>query len=389
MKVRVFRQSTDPRNRLIASLLDEPKDLLVTLLMLNVLVNILVQNVVAAIFGDFSLWIINVGVPLFITLIFGEVIPKSVALSSNVRISYKVAPSLKFIKKTLGPLRKVITEITSFISHYFFFFLRREKEVSIEELKLALRTSKEYGILHPDEAKLIRGYLNLEEDMVKEIMQPRQKILYYDINESLEKLEKIFVDKEVTRVPICEENLQQVHGILVSTDYFLNSEKLKTGKDLLPILKKPFFVPENSPAKQLLRNLFERNETLALVVDEYGSTSGLITLEDLYEMVIGQIADRRDEKSMYTQAGSDVIIASGKLELGEFEEIFDVHLESPSNMATIGGYLTEQMGEIPKSGSKWVTEDFLFHILSSDEKRIKRVYIRKLHGDLKKKGKKG
>ena len=146
----------------------------------------------------------------------------------------------------------------------------------------------------------------------------------------------------------------------------------------MPILKKPFFVPESLHAHSLLRQLYERKESIAIVVDEYGSVSGIITLEDLVEVVVGPIVDRRDEKSHYTKAGDGVIIASGKLELGEFEEIFGIELPSENQMVTIGGWLTEQLGDIPKPGTKYVTDDFLFHVLAADSKRVRRVYVRRL-----------
>lgn len=117
---------------------------------------------------------------------------------------------------------------------------------------------------------------------------------------------------------------------------------------------------------------------MAIVVDEYGAISGLITNEDLEEVVVGQIVDPdRDAESHYVNAGDGVIIASGKLELTQFEEIFDYHLESPNNMATIGGWLTEMIGDIPQEGEKYMTDDFLFHVLSADQTKVGRVYIRK------------
>ena len=122
-----------------------------------------------------------------------------------------------------------------------------------------------------------------------------------------------------------------------------------------------------------------------MVVDEYGSISGVIALEDLVEAVIGQIADRRDDVSHFTQPSDDIVIASGKLELIEFEEIFDYHLESPNNMATIGGWLTELTGDIPKSGTKVERHGFLFHVLASDVNRVRRVYIRRLRPKKRKK----
>jgi putative hemolysin len=123
--------------------------------------------------------------------------------------------------------------------------------------------------------------------------------------------------------------------------------------------------------------LDERNHEVAMVVDEYGSITGLICYEDLVEVVIGEIADRRDEKKLYTRSGKNVIITSGKLELSEFEEIFGVGLSSANNMMTVGGWLTEQLGDIPKSGSNFQIGDFFFHILAADPNRIVRLYIRK------------
>jgi CBS domain containing-hemolysin-like protein len=146
----------------------------------------------------------------------------------------------------------------------------------------------------------------------------------------------------------------------------------------LPILEKPFFAPESIPARVLLRQFYHRQESLAIVVDEYGSVSGLIALEDLVETIVGDIVDLRDDKSLYTQSGEDVIIASGKLEIAELEKIFDISLMSENHMVTIGGYLTEKLGDIPKSGTKLITEYFLFHVLSADLTRVRRVYIRRL-----------
>ncbi len=118
---------------------------------------------------------------------------------------------------------------------------------------------------------------------------------------------------------------------------------------------------------------------MAMVVDEYGSISGLITWEDLAEVVIGSIADLRDQKSLYTKAGENEIIASGKLELDAFNEVFHSNLESQNNLMTIGGWLTEQLGDIPKNGTKYETEHFLFQVLSAEPNRIRRLYIRKLN----------
>lgn len=385
MKIRAFQEGKDKRAYLVAKLMSKPRRLLVTIIMLNVMLGILIQNVVASIFGTMSGWLLNVGVPLGLTLIFGEMIPKSLSLSHNAKVACMAAPVINVLEKAIAPLRNTISWITSGLSYVMFFFLKKESEVSLDELKVALKTSKKFGFLNPEEAKLVRGYLNLEEDLIKEIMNPRQDIIAFEIHDDINKLKSLFIDQECTRVPVYQDNLENIVGIIWSSVFFLHQKKIKTGADLKPFLKKTFFIPESTPAKMLINQFYERGEVMAIVVDEYGSISGIVTLEDLVEVVVGQIADRRDEKILYTRAGEDVIIASGKLELAEFEEIFDVHLDSANNMATIGGWLMERLEDIPKEGTKVVTDEFLFHVLSSDQKRVRRVYIRKLYPVAKKK----
>lgn len=388
MKVKAFRTDSDPRRQRVAKLLASPRDLLVTIIMINIIVNILIQNVTSGIFGDFSGWALSVGVPLGLTLIFGEAIPKSIGLANNAALSWRVAPFLDAAQRMFLTLRKVLTPLTGVVSRLLFFFLRPEKEISLEELQYALKTSRKYGILNEDEAELIRGYLFLQESQVKELIRPREEILFYDVEEPLSKLVHLFVDQECSRVPVCQGSLDQVLGMMTSQIYFLNREKLQNSSDLLALVRKPFFAHERMSAEALLRQMYERNESLAIVVDEYGSISGLIALEDLVEKVVGEIADARDEKSRFSRSGEDVIIASGKLELAEFEKIFGKTLPSPNNMVTIGGWLTEQIGDIPKTGSKYTAHNFFFHVLAADAKRVRRIYIRRIvHSEPRKKEK--
>lgn len=385
MKVKAFKLDPDPRKRLIHDLLSHPGDLLVTIIMLNIFVSILIQNVVSSIFAEVSTWLVTVGVPFLLILIFGEVIPKSIGLANNEKIASSVAPTVMHAQRLLLPLRRVFIKITYILSRCLFFFLKKEEEISIDELQHALRTSSHYGVLQEDEVELVCGYLTLQESTVKAFMRPREEVIFFDIEEPLAKLIHLFVDQECSRIPICQGGLDKVLGIMTSRLFFLHRPSLNETLDLLPILKKPMYVPETMSAQALLRQLYDKEESLALVVDEYGSLSGIITLEDLVEVVIGEIVDRRDEKNRYTRAGEGVIIASGKLELAEFEAIFGIELKSENNMVTIGGWLTEKLGDIPKSGTKYMTEDFLFHVLSSDPNRVRRVYIRRLKPSMQRK----
>lgn len=374
-----YKSSKDIRKQLISSLLRRPMDLLVTIMMLNVLSNILVQNTVSSLFSSSNSLLINIGVPLVITLIFGEILPKSLAMVHNKAISYRVAPFLFAVSKFLGPVRKVLTKITFTVSRLLFFFLKKEEKVSLDELYSVLKQSQKEGIVHTDESDLIEGYLDLRSSIAKELMRPRNEILYYDLEKPLSELVHLFVDQECSKLPICSKDLQDIKGILTIEQYFFCRDQIKDVKDLEKRLKKPFYVPESMNGWALLLSMRSHHEDMALIVDEYGSISGLVTQEDLIESVIGEIEDKRDSTSQYTLSGNDVIIASGKLELDELEDVFSVSFSRDSNVVTIGGWLIEQLGDIPTAGTKYVTDDFLFYVLAAEPNRIRRVYIRKLH----------
>jgi len=376
--IRSYKSSKSYKKRLIAKILENPRKLLVTLLMLNVLANILVQNTVSSIFGELSGWLLKVGVPLVLTLLFGEVIPKSLALSNNIRISNWVAKPVHFLEKITGPFRSFLVKVCNYISRIIFFFLKKEKRISSHELELILKTSRAKGVLQSDETFLAEGYLDLQSATVKELMRPKDEILYFNINDSTDNLIHLLTDEQCTRVPVCDGDIDQVIGVISTRRLFFYQEGIKEAGDLKKILRKPLFVPESMNGWSLLQMLRKKNESIAMVVDEYGSINGLVTQEDLFESIVGEINDLRDKKSRYTRSSEDVIIASGKMEIGDFEEIFKVELKNPNNLVTIGGWLTEQLGDIPKTGTKYLTDIFLFYVLAADPNRVRRIYIRKI-----------
>lgn len=383
-KIKAYQTSTSATHRLIAKLVLEPRNLLVTVFMLNTLVNILIQNTMSHMFGEEANWFLKVGAPFFLMLILGEIIPKNIGLQSNVKIANLVAPSINFMQNFLSPVRKLIVNITAPISRFLFFFLRNDESISKEEMKHVLKTSEEHGVLQSDEAELVWGYLTFQDATVKSLMRPRQDILFYDIQEPLSKLVYLFVEQECSRLPVCDKTLDNVLGIITARQFFLHRNQIKTSQDLNKYLLHPIYVPENTPARSLVRRFDEHNQVLALVVEEYGSISGLITKEDIVEQVVGDITDLRDAQSLYTKAGIDEIIASGQMELSEFNEYFNTDLDSKNNMLTIGGWLTEQLGEIPQNGVKTELHGFLFQVLASDPNKIRRLFIRKLSNKAKK-----
>lgn len=377
MKIKAYRGETDPKKKLIAQLLSKPRDLLVTVFIMNTLVNILLQNVSSDMFGRFAGWGLKVGVPLMLTLVFGEVIPKNFGLHHNAWLSYHVINWIHFFQQAISPLRRLIIAVTTPVSRVLFFYLRKAKPLSKEEIRHTLEASETYGILSRDEAEFIKGYIDFQESSVKEVMRPKEDILFFEISEPLTRLIYLFADQQCSQIPVCKGGLDNVLGVISAKRYFTFSEKISSPLKLLPYLEKPFFVPENVAVKIVLKKFLEQGRHFALVVNEYGSLSGLITSEDVCELIVGEIQDLRDIKLPYTRASANEIIAGGKLDLSEFTTIFDVELANPNNLITLGGWLMEQTGGVPKSGTLFETEQFLFHVLAADPNRIRRIYVRK------------
>lgn len=378
-KVIGYTNSSDKRKQLVAHLLQRPRDLLVTVFMLNVLVNILFQNVISSLSGQDASWMFKVVLPFLLLLIFGEIIPKYIGLQQNVRVALWTAPLVSFVQNLIAPIRRLTVAVTAPISNALFFYLRKEDSISREELKLVLKKSEEHGVLQRDESEFVWGYLNLQDASVWEVMRPRDDIIFYDINEPLTKLTHLFVDQQCSRIPVCEGDLQNMLGIISAKRFFIHEPDLVSKKiTLRSCLAKPTYVPESTQAKVLLRRMDLEDQEMALVVDEYGGITGLITYEDLVEVVVGQIVDMRDKNQQYTRSGPNEIIANSILELQDFNELFDTNLSSAAGMKTIGGWLIEKMGNIPKTGVQYEEENLIFQVLSSDATRIRQLLIRKL-----------
>ncbi|HRW58999.1 MAG TPA: hemolysin family protein, partial [Chlamydiales bacterium] len=346
--VKSYKSSKVAREKDIYFLLSSPKDLLVTIMMLNIFANILIQNTVATIFNQYTSILIKVGIPLILTLFFGEVIPKSVAIPNNLKIAKAVAPLLRHVKKWTGGIRILVTRLTSVLSHAFFFFLKKENPILDEELDYIIEKSKEKGILSVDESLLIQGYMDLNQTVVKEHIRPRGKVWYYSIQDPLEKLFSFFLEKGFSRIPVCDETLDQLIGVIDAQTFFAHRKSIGSSAQLLPYLSKPSYIPETTKALSVLYELRQKNVDLGFVVDEYGVILGIVTQEDLIEVVIGEIEHVKVKKDSYTRVAKDAIIASGQMEIEEFNQIFTVDLSSVGNKITIAGWLEEKLEDIPQ-----------------------------------------
>jgi CBS domain containing-hemolysin-like protein len=376
-EIELFRRSHNPRERRVAKLISRPGDLLVVLLMMNICVNILTQNAISEILPQNS-FLHTVIFPLCLTLFIGEVFPKVIALNINRKVAKWVSFTNEKLTTFLAPIAKKAVHITNFISSFLFFFLKEQKELTEEELVHAMQKSKEKGVLDREEIELLTGFLELQRGQVKQIMTPREDILFYDIEKPLQELLYIFSKENYSKVPVCQQDLDHLLGVIDIQTYFQHLDKIEAGQSLEPLLKPAFFIPENSSIKSLIEEEELKEKQLAMIVDEYGVIEGLITDEDLTEVLVGDITDKRDEhKMLYTMPSKDIFITSAKLELYEFESLFNVTLPKEPNAVTIGGWLLERVGYLPKNGDEFRFNGLLFHVLQTAPNRILKLYIRK------------
>ncbi len=373
-RIRSYRNHTDPKKRLVSTLLSKPKSLLVTLFLINTVLNILVQNVSSDLFSE-SGWMTKVGFPLMLVLIFGEILPKYLGLLYSDFFSYVAAPVCDLLQRITKPIREVLTRFTDFSSRLVFFFLKAEMPLSDNELHHALKGSMEKGLLHKEEVEFIKGYLELEGLEVKDLMIPKSEIPYYDIELPLSKLHFLFTKQP--EVLVCKGHVDNVIGILDVKTYFMHKNEILSSQDLTDFVQIPYFVPETSSSKQLLQNSVVKNKKTVVAVDEYGVICGLVQRDDLVKEIIKQkTSDKKRED--FSFVSKDAIVTTGKLSLQQVRDLFGASLISEYHSVTVGGYITEQLGAIPKSGETLTRDCLFFRILAASPTHVLKVYIQKI-----------
>ncbi len=379
LKIQSYREDKDRRKQLIAQMVAQPRFLLVAMIIVNVAVNIAIQNLFSSLFGEESSWWYKIVIPLGLILFIGEIIPKSIGFVHNATIAYRSAPLVQSLLYLFTPIGAYIVKIVEFFSR-FLFFLKKEEELSLKELQHALKISREKKIVDEEEATLMEGYLLLQQLSAQERMRDRSQILFFTLEEPLSRLVHLFADKGVLYLPICEKErgIDGILGILSRYSFFLYQESIANVETLLSILKKPFFVPETVSSKTLLEQLYLHKEQLAILVDEHSAVSGMITRKELAQIMISVPTNYLESNPLYNRSGKDVIIAQGRMEVSEIERVFDLPFNPKKNSITVGGYVTELMERIPKSGEQHLTPHYLFHILSAGPSQVDLVYIRRI-----------
>lgn len=370
------------KGTLIARLLEKPKKLLATILVANNFVNI----AIVIIFSSFSERLFNgiesyalrfaleVVLVTFFILLFGEVLPKIYANRNNMVFAQKVVIPISILNNLLSPISVPMRNGILFIEKK----LNVQKgNFSVNQLSQALELTSQSDTTD-GEQKILEGIVTFGNTEVRQVMSPRIDVFALNIEESFEEIMPKIVEKGYSRIPVYRENIDQIEGILYIKDLIphIDSDTF----DWIKLLRQPFFVPENKKLDDLLKDFQGMKSHLAVVVDEYGGTSGIISLEDVLEEIVGDISDEFDDEDLiYSQIDDKNFLFEGKISLKDFYRILDVdenEFESKKGEAeTLAGFLLEISGNFPKKRQKITFLNLIFTIENVDKRRIKQIKV--------------
>jgi putative hemolysin len=319
------------------------------------------------------------GIMIFIILVFGEIVPKSLAVANAEAISKKVARPIEIISTGLLPLIRFFKMIIN-IMYYFFGKkgIKEKKEITEEDLITLIEVGKDEGVIEEEEKKMIRNIFEFGDTKVKEVMIPRVDIDCIPSDTKLNSILKLIKKMGHSRIPVYEETIDNIIGILYAKDLLGVYKKWYTSKekfDLKQIIRKAYFVPENKKIDDLL-DIFQKDRIqIAIAIDEYGGTAGLVTMEDVVEEVVGEIIDEYDKEiKLFEITEDNTVIADGNINIEKINNILNI--EIPENdFETLGGFIFDLLGRVPKKGEKIMYQNFQMIIERVAKNRIRRVKI--------------
>ena len=307
----------------------------------------------------------------YFTLVFGELVPKRLAMKYSEKIAFTTCGVIKAISVVAAPFVSFLTFSTNAISKLFGVTGEEQETVTEEEIKMLINEGKENGTIEEEETEMINNVFEFNDKVVSEIMIPRTEIYALDMNLSInEVIDELSEDKRYSRIPVYEETIDEIKGIVYVKDILL-SQKNRNVK-IKNIMKEPYFVPENKLVNELFEDLRKNKKQIAIVVDEYGGTAGMVTMEDILEEIVGEIYDEYDkEQAKYKKIDENTYLIEGNVAIYDVEKILGIEIEE-GEYDTLAGYLIEQLGKIPKENEKPVveTKDATYKIEKVKERKI-------------------
>jgi putative hemolysin len=379
-----LRESDKSAEKAVSVLLDKPQQLLATLLIAINFVNIifitLSNYLTEMILGPQSVGTLVVTLFLlfgvtFIITFFGELIPKVWAQQNNLKFALFTSPFIEFFTLIFLPLAKSLLAISNLIEK------RIEKKsytLTAHELNHALEITTDENTTE-QEKDILRGILNFGNTSVKSVMQARRDIVAFDTGMDFHELMDKINKNGYSRVPVFKDTIDKIEGILYIKDLLKHVDK-DENFDWISLLHQPFFVPENKKIDDLLYDFQEKRVHMAVVVNEYGETEGLATMEDIIEEIVGEINDEFDDETKeYKRIDESTYIFEAKTSLNDFCKVFDLESayfeKARGESETLGGMMIELFARIPNAGEEVTFEKFVFKVQSVDMRRVKKVLV--------------
>jgi len=253
-----------------------------------------------------------------------------------------------------------------------------EEPTPAENIEALISAGTEEGLIEEDDRKLIQGVVEFGDKVVREVMTPRPNIVAIAAEATLEQMRQLVINEQFSRIPVYEQNIDQMIGFVHVRDMFELGEEERAGRTVRELLRPVKFVPETKPVNDLMRQMQQENTHMVIVVDEYGNTAGLATMEDLLEVIIGEIRDEHEPDSDIVEDGHGGYIVSGSFELNRIGDLFQTfHREEDIESTTVGGLVSEWLGHVPKAGEAADRDGVRIEVLASDEFRVERVRLSK------------
>lgn len=367
---------------IILSLLERPKRLLATILIANNFVNVAIvilstyisEGLMPESLSVETKLFIQVVVVTFLLLLLGEVIPKVYANRSPLKLASFMAYVIYYLRSILTPFSSILVSSTNFIDKRI---KKKGHNISVDELSHALELTsdeKQQGEDH----KILEGIVKFGNTDVKQVMTSRVDTICLDIEKPFKEVVEIILDSGYSRIPAFSDSFDNIKGVLYIKDILPHLQKEEF--DWTKILRKPFFVPENKKIDDLLREFQTMKIHLAIVVDEYGGSSGIISLEDILEEIVGEISDEFDDDDLvYSKLDDHNYVFEGKTALNDMYRVLDIDEElfeeAKGEAETLAGLVLELFGKIPLKGEKTRLNDYLITIEAADKRRVKRVKL--------------
>jgi putative hemolysin len=325
-----------------------------------------------------ALIVVTVILALF-TIVFAELVPKTLALAHPERFALTLARPIDFLARILGPVVRILTGVTRAITRILGSEVSSDAEITAEELRLIVERGGEQGVLEAEEEQMINAVIELGGRRVHEVMVPRVSITGIRVDASFEEAIDVVIEEGHSRIPAYEESIDEVVGILYAKDLlpYLKSDAAPR-PSLRTLLRPPVLVPESMTIDDLLHELQRRKVHIAIVLDEYGGTAGIVTIEDLLEEIVGEIQDEYDvEEPMVVRLSDDQARIDGRADVDELRELFDIQLEleDEEEYDTIGGLLYHRIGGVPAPGDRIEVDGLTLTVESTDGRRVGKVLV--------------